>query len=307
MEHIRKPEWLKVKIGGMRCGKVGQALQTYGLNTVCEQAGCPNQGECSQAGTATFMLLGNSCTRNCTFCKVTSSQPEPVDPEEPGNIARAAKDLGLRHVVVTSVTRDDLPDGGAAHFAQTIRALRESSPGVSIEVLVPDFQGDVDALQTVLDTGPDILNHNVETVPALYPAVRPQAVLERSLELLKNAKRWNGQVFTKSGFMVGLGETREQVLLLLQQLRDAGCDMVTIGQYLQPSAMHYLVAEYVHPEQFAAYKEQALQLGIPVVSSGPLVRSSYHAAVDFDALRAARMSSAPGQSPCNEGGHPADY
>lgn len=293
MEHLRKPEWLKVKIGGIRCGKVGQALRAYGLNTVCEQAGCPNQGECAGAGTATFMLLGNHCTRNCAFCKVTSSKPEPVDPQEPGNIARAAKDLGLRHVVVTSVTRDDLPDGGAAHFAQTIRAVRQSAPDASVEVLVPDFRGDANALQTVLDAGPDILNHNVETVPELYAAVRPQAIFERSLVLLARAKELDSRVFTKSGFMVGLGETPGQVGLLLGRLRDAGCDMVTIGQYLQPSPGHYPVAEYVHPEQFDAYRQQALQLGIPVVSSGPLVRSSYHASKDFAALRAEKSPALP--------------
>ncbi|MDR0841644.1 MAG: lipoyl synthase [Christensenellaceae bacterium] len=284
-DYIRKPEWLRTKIGVSRCGKVGRTLNEHGLNTVCEQADCPNQGECFRAGTATFMLLGQHCTRNCTFCKVTFAPPQPVDPNEPQEVALAIQEMGIQHAVITSVTRDDLPDGGAAHFAACVRAIREISPEVTVEVLIPDFQGDLDALCTVLAARPDILNHNVETVPALYAQVRPQADFERSLELLRRVKQYASGIYSKSGFMLGLGETPQQVSALLARLHEVGCDIVTMGQYLRPSIQHYPVQEYVHPDQFAAYKEEALALGIPCCVSGPLVRSSYHAKQDFDRLK----------------------
>lgn len=285
MEHLRKPEWLKIQKGRARGGKVSQTLENLHLNTVCEEAGCPNQGECFKSGTATFMLLGINCTRNCTFCKVTTAKPELVDEMEPNHVADAVESMKLHHVVITSVTRDDLPDGGANHFAKTIRAIKERTPQVTVEVLIPDFKGDKEALKTVLDANPDILNHNVETVPELYKEVRPQAIFKRSVELIENVKEMRPDIFTKSGFMVGLGETKEQVERLLEELHRAGCDIVTIGQYLQPSLKHYTVREYVHPDTFKAYKEQALSMGIPCVASGPLVRSSYHAAEDFEELK----------------------
>lgn len=281
MAHLRKPEWLKVKIGGFGCGKVEQILEQYGVNTVCEQAGCPNKSECFKNGTATFMLLGNYCTRNCTFCKVIHGLPQPLDGDEPDKVAKAAAELGLRHLVVTSVTRDDLSDGGAGHFAATINSVRNRNPGTIIEVLIPDFQGDEPALRTVLNAQPDILNHNIETVPGLYSEVRPKAVFTRSINLLRRVKEQTPFIFTKSGFMLGLGEEHEQVISLLKELHSAGCDIVTIGQYLQPSLQHYPVREYVHPDRFKEYRDIALSIGIPCVASGPLIRSSYHAEDDF--------------------------
>jgi len=284
MEHLRKPEWLKIEKGRSGCGRVSRILKANNLNSVCTAAGCPNQGECFKSGTATFMLLGKNCTRNCTFCQVTKDQPGPVDEMEPIHVAEAVKEMGLEHVVITSVTRDDLPDGGAGHFARTIEAVRNASPNVTVEVLIPDFKGDIDSLITVVEASPDILNHNVETVPELYDLVRPMAYFERSIELLIRAKQIKNDIYTKSGFMVGLGETREQVSALLMRLHQAGCDMVTIGQYLQPSLQHYKVREYVHPDVFMQYKEEAIRIGIPCAASGPLVRSSYHAKEDYTRL-----------------------
>jgi len=285
MAYLRKPEWLKIEKGKSQCGKVSRILQANNLNSVCAEAGCPNQGECFKSGTATFMLLGKRCTRNCTFCQVTKDQPEPVDDREPFHVANAVKEMGLEHVVITSVTRDDLPDGGAGHFVRTIEAVRTTSPDITIEVLIPDFKGSMEALTTVMEASPDILNHNVETVPGLYDLVRPMADFDRSIELLTRAKQIKNTVYTKSGFMVGLGETREQVSALLMRLQQAGCDMVTIGQYLQPSALHYKVREYVHPDVFLQYKEEAIRIGIPCAASGPLVRSSYHAKEDYMRLQ----------------------
>lgn len=292
MEHLRKPEWLKVEKGRGQCGKVSRILLKNNLNSVCSEAGCPNQGECFKSGTATFMLLGKYCTRNCTFCQVAKADPEPVDVNEPEHVAAAVKELGLEHVVITSVTRDDLPDGGAGHFARTIAAVRRETPQVMIEVLIPDFEGDASALKTVIDARPDILNHNVETVPELYSQVRPKAVFARSVELLFQAKQIDPGICTKSGFMVGLGETGEQVARLLETLHQAGCDMVTIGQYLQPSGQHYQVREYVHPDVFETYRQRAYQIGIPCVASGPLVRSSYHAREDYLSLKSGNKTAA---------------
>jgi lipoic acid synthetase len=251
-----------------------------GLHTVCQSARCPNLGECFGRGTATFLILGNRCTRDCRFCAIEHGLPAPPAPDEPRRVAQAAARLGLRHVVVTSVTRDDLPDGGAGQFAATVRAIRELLPGARVEVLVPDFGGDWEALQLVLVVAPEVLNHNVETVPRLYPQARPQADYQRSLALLRRAGEASasGGLLTKSGLMVGLGESEEEVLGVLADLHCAGVAAITIGQYLQPTRSHLPVAEYVSPRRFEAYARQAQAMGFRHVMSGPLVRSSYHAA-----------------------------
>lgn len=271
----RKPPWLKKRmtVNGSY-GEVLKSLRTLSLHTVCQEARCPNHFECFSEGTATFMILGDRCTRNCGFCAVRFGSPLEADPTEPQRITEAVRRLELEHVVITSVTRDDLPDGGAGHFAATVGAIRGQCRGVSIEVLIPDFQGDRTALETVLAAQPEVLNHNVETVPRIYPTVRPQAVYDRSIELLRRARETSGAV-VKSGFMLGLGETESEVTSLLYDLKEAGCDIVTIGQYLSPSASHAPVAEYVPPDQFERYAEVAREIGIPTVASGPFVRSSY--------------------------------
>lgn len=273
----RKPEWLRVKLqGAEKSHQVKEMLNRLSLHTVCQEANCPNLIECFGRKTATFMILGSVCTRNCTFCNVTKGHTQAVDPQEPTHVAEAVKELGLKHAVITSVTRDDLPDGGAGHFAKVIEKLRATE--VIVEVLIPDFQGDRQALATVLQAKPHILNHNIETVPRLYPTVRPKASYARSLELLKNAKEIDASIFTKSGIMVGLGEQAAEVMAVLRDLRDVGCDLLTIGQYLAPSAKHHEVIEYIHPDQFKKYKEAAYHMGYKYVASDPLVRSSYHAA-----------------------------
>lgn len=284
---IPKPEWLRVKGGTAQSDQVTHMLRTLGLHTVCEEAQCPNRGECFNKRTATFMLLGSHCTRNCTFCTVTKANPCAPDPKEPEMVARAVAELGLRHVVVTSVTRDDLPDGGAAHFAQTIKAIRGlhlHSGAPIIEVLIPDFQGSRQALEQVINAAPDILNHNVETVPRLYKEVRPMAVYARSLELLRRVLEGAPGIYTKSGIMVGLGETHEEVLAVMRDLRAAGCRLLTVGQYLAPSKAHHPVMEYITPEEFAQYKREAEALGFLGVASAPLVRSSYMAEESFRAV-----------------------
>ncbi|MEI7884665.1 MAG: lipoyl synthase [Clostridia bacterium] len=284
MSYLRKPEWLKIAKGAPRCGHVNEILVRHHLNTVCEQAGCPNRGECYKSGTATFMLLGKNCTRNCRFCKVTKDSPEQLDPHEPLNVAKAVAEMQISHAVITSVTRDDLEDGGAEHFAKTILAIRELSPSTTIEVLIPDFEGNEQALRLVVNAKPEIINHNVETVPALYPDVRPMAIFNRSLELLGLVKKIDDSIITKSGLMVGLGETATQVAELLHSLRSVNCDIVTIGQYLQPSKEHLQLVEYIRPDQFKKYEELAYKLGFKYVASGPLVRSSYHAGDGLHAM-----------------------
>ncbi|MBI5344582.1 MAG: lipoyl synthase [Deltaproteobacteria bacterium] len=255
---------------------VKSVLRKRGLHTVCESARCPNIGECFSKPTATFMILGDVCSRSCGFCSVEKrGVPLEVDTREPGSVALAARDMGLKHVVVTSVTRDDLADGGAGQFALTIKAIKDTIRDISIEVLIPDFNGDEKALKTVMDAGPDILNHNMETVPALYPLVRPQADYKRSLKVIRSSR--SAGVKTKSGIMVGLGETRAEVRALLRDLLGAGCDAVTIGQYLQPTRGNLPVMEYVHPEIFAEYEAYGKEIGIRHVYSGPFVRSSYNA------------------------------
>ncbi|TRZ48030.1 MAG: lipoyl synthase [Dehalococcoidia bacterium] len=277
--YTRRPEWLRLSpldptvLAPMR--KLTRALK---LHTVCESAQCPNRTECFAEGTATFMLLGDICTRNCTFCAVKKGKPLPPDPQEPEHIVEAVSKLGLRYVVITSVTRDDLPDGGASHFAQTIEAIRSYNAEISVEVLIPDFRGALSALQTVTDASPTVLNHNVETVPRLYPEVRPQAKYQRSLELLKQAKLLNGELLTKSGLMLGLGESRQEVIEVMADLRQAGCDILTIGQYLQPSLRHYKLVRYIPLKEFEEYQNIGRETGFAFVFSGPLVRSSFHAA-----------------------------
>ncbi|AQS58136.1 lipoyl synthase [Desulforamulus ferrireducens] len=273
----RKPAWLRVKLqGAEKTHEVKGMLNRLSLHTVCQEANCPNLIECFGRKTATFMILGSVCTRNCTFCNVTKGAPQGIDPDEPAKVAQAVKELGLKHAVITSVTRDDLPDGGAGHFAEVIQRLRATK--VIVEVLIPDLQGSREALATIIQAKPHILNHNVETVPRLYPTVRPKASYSRSLELLKNAKELAAPIFTKSGIMVGLGEQEEEVIQVMRDLRAVDCDILTIGQYLAPSAKHHPVVEYIHPELFKKYKDTAYELGFKYVASDPLVRSSYHAA-----------------------------
>lgn len=281
----RKPKWLKKNMDFAALKEMEKMMESLSLNTVCSSADCPNRSECFKNHTATFMILGNICTRNCKFCSVPKGHGEILDKDEPKNVAQAAKQLGLKHVVVTSVTRDDLPDNGAGHFAQTIRKIRQYLPDSTIEVLIPDFQGDYDALKTVIDAKPDIINHNIETVKSLYDRVRPMAVYERSLELISRVKEYNPKIFTKSGAMVGLGETTEQMDEMMDDLLASGCDILTIGQYLNPSKDHLPVEEYITPEQFEDYKQIGLQKGFKYVASGPFVRSSYNALEGMDALR----------------------
>ena len=278
-EHRKhKPEWLRRRFSfNSSVTEVSDLLVNLNINTVCQEAHCPNQLECFGNHTATFMILGDHCTRNCTFCAVTCGSPEPPDPDEPNRVAQAVSHLGLKYVVLTSVTRDDLPDGGADHFAATIKAIQEIGHEVFVEVLIPDFQGSVQALATVLAAAPAVLNHNLETVQRLYPAVRPQADYNRSLHLLAEVKRLAPDTVSKSGFMVGLGEKSEEVSILMGDLRKVGCDLVTIGQYLRPSKDHHPVIEYVPPNIFQAYKAEAQSLGFMGVASGPYVRSSYQA------------------------------
>jgi lipoic acid synthetase len=274
----KKPEWLRKKfIMNPNVAVVEGVLGELGLNTVCREALCPNCRECFTAGTATFIMMGTNCTRNCSFCNVRNGPPQPLDPNEPSRVALAVAELGLRYAVITSVTRDDLPDGGAAHFAEVIRAVGDASPQTAVEVLIPDFQGDEAALSVVAAANPAVISHNIETVAPLYPEVRPQADYRRSLKLLENIKRANPRVRSKSGVMLGLGETRGQLLELFDDLRDAGCELLTIGQYLAPSGNHHPVVEYVHPDMFNEYGEIAQRKGFSCVASAPFVRSSYRA------------------------------
>jgi lipoyl synthase len=272
-----RPDWLKVRApAGKRVEEVSAALARHGLRTVCREARCPNVGECWGAGTATVILLGDVCTRGCAFCSVTAGVPAPPDPAEPDRVARAAADLSWRHVVVTSVTRDDLPDGGAAHFAAVVRALRRDVPGATVELLVPDFAGDADALRRVVDAAPNILAHNVETVPRLYPVVRKGANYGRSLGLLRRAAAMRPSLSLKSGIMVGFGETEGEVVAVFRDLFASGCRSLTVGQYLPPSKDHLPLAEYVTPRQFEILAEAARAIGFDRVLSAPLVRSSYY-------------------------------
>jgi lipoic acid synthetase len=294
--YIRRPEWLKLT--ALEPGVLNRTTKftrDLKLHTVCESARCPNRTKCFTEGTATFMILGNTCTRNCTFCAVQHGRPEAPDPQEPGHIVEAVAKLGLRYVVVTSVTRDDLPDGGAAQFARTIKAIHEYDSDIAVEVLIPDFQGSASALQTVIDASPAVLNHNVETVLRLYPDVRPQAKYWRSLDLLKQAKLLDNTLLTKSGFMLGLGESRGEVIQVMADLRQAGCDLLTIGQYLQPSLQHHRLVRYVHPEEFEEFRVMGEKMGFVSVVSALLVRSSYHAA-EMHASATRKREQEPGRS-----------
>lgn len=275
---LRIPPWLRTplpKDSNYSC--TSGLIDDLNLNTVCQSAKCPNKWECYSKNVATFLIMGAVCTRNCAFCNIESGTIYPLEPDEPTRVAEAAKRLDLKHVVITSVTRDDLPDGGAAHFAATIRAVREALPACSVEVLTPDFQGNEEALQAVLDARPNIMNHNLETVPDLYSVIRPQADYQQSLDFLANSKRFAPDIPTKSGIMVGLGETDEQILPVLDDLAAIKCDIVTIGQYMQPTRHHPLVKRYVEPEVFEWYAEEGRKRGIRHMFSAPLVRSSYNA------------------------------
>ena len=289
----RKPSWLRMKRqGGADYNDVKRLLRSSSLNTVCESANCPNRGECFNSRTATFMLLGETCTRHCTFCNIPGGRVAPVDADEPRRVAEAVKELALKFAVVTSVNRDDLPDGGAAHFASTIRQIRRLNPGCGVEVLIPDFCGDPLALETVLLAAPEVLNHNLETVPRLYGAMRPQADYQRSLLVLRRARQFADSrelpIKVKTGIMVGVGETLDEVVELMRDAWEAGTQILTVGQYLQPTARHHQVVRYVEPDEFDEIARIGRNLGLEWVESGPMVRSSYHAREQSESSGAAR-------------------
>lgn len=272
----RKPEWLKIKLPrGFKASQVVEMLNERHIHTICSSGMCPNRAECWGNGTATFMLCGAVCTRNCRFCNVTGGKPDPLDPQEIEDIVRSVKELKLKHVVITSVTRDDLPDGGARHWATMIRRLHEECPGVTMEVLVPDMQGRTDLLDIILAEHPDVISHNLETVRRLTPEVRRVATYDRSLQVLEYLAKKGAN--TKSGIMLGLGETEEEVLQAMEDLRAVGCRIMTIGQYLQPSKLHYPVQDYIHPDKFEEYRLKGIEKGFAHIESAPMVRSSYHA------------------------------
>ena len=293
---LRKPDWIRVKVpaSSPQFAQTRQILRQHGLHTVCEEAGCPNISECWAGRHATMLIMGDTCTRACAFCNVRTGLPGALDPEEPHQVALAVGKLGLTHVVITSVDRDDLPDGGAAHFAATIRAIRAETPATTIEVLTPDFLRKDGALEIVLAAEPDIYNHNLETVASLYLRIRPGARYFHSIRLLQRVKELVPGMFTKSGIMVGLGEEREEVLQLMDDLRTADVDFLTIGQYLQPTRKHAEVKRYVEPQEFDAYRRLALGKGFLLVAASPLTRSSYHAGEDFARLKAARAAGGRG-------------
>ncbi len=285
----RKPAWIRVKAPmSQEYNETRQLMRGLKLHTVCEEAACPNIGECWKHKHATFMILGSICTRGCAFCNVETGKPNLLDPHEPENVADAVAQLGLHHVVVTSVDRDDLEDGGADHFARTIRAIRAAAPSTTIEILTPDFQKKKGAVETVVAAKPDVFNHNLETAPRLYPTIRPGARYFTSLQLLARVKELDPSIFTKSGIMVGLGETKEEVGQVMDDLRAADVDFMTIGQYLQPTAKHAAVDRFVTPEEFDGYTRLGRAKGFLMVAASPLTRSSYHAGADFERLRAAR-------------------
>src|SRR5215471_11853420 len=285
----RKPDWIRVKAPtGAGYAKTRDIVRAHGLHTVCEEAGCPNIGECWQQAHATMMIMGDTCTRACAFCNVRTGLPGPLNPAEPDNVGMAVAKLGLSHVVITSVDRDDLPDGGAAHFAATVGAIRAHSPGTTVEILTPDFLRKEGAVEMVMTAPPDVFNHNLETVPRLYLTVRPGARYFTSLKLLARVKELDPNAFTKSGLMVGLGETREEIMQVMDDLRAANVDFLTIGQYLQPTRKHAAVERFWTPDEFKGLEAIARAKGFLMVSASPLTRSSYHAGEDFAALKAAR-------------------
>jgi lipoic acid synthetase len=289
---LRKPDWIRVRVpaASAQYGETRRVLREHGLVTVCEEAACPNIGECWSQRHATMMIMGDTCTRACAFCNVATGLPKPLDAAEPENVAAAIAELALAHVVITSVDRDDLDDGGAEHFAETIRAIRARTPATTIEVLTPDFLRKEGAAETVVAAGPDIYNHNLETVPGLYLEIRPGARYFASLRLLQKVKELSPTMFTKSGIMVGLGEEREEVLQVMDDLRSADVDFLTIGQYLQPTRKHAEVKRFVPPDEFKALERTALAKGFLLASASPLTRSSYHAGEDFARLKAARLA-----------------
>ncbi|MFI4933711.1 MAG: lipoyl synthase [Caulobacterales bacterium] len=290
---LRKPEWLKVRApGSPGYSATRRIVREHGLTTVCEEAGCPNIGECWEKSHATMMIMGETCTRACGFCNVATGKPGPLDPTEPSRVAEAVAKMGLKHVVITSVDRDDLIDGGAEHFARTVAAIRAAAPAATIEILTPDFLRKSGAAERVIAAKPDVFNHNLETVPRLYLSIRPGARYYASLRLLERVKEDDPDQFTKSGLMVGLGETREEVMQVMDDMRCAGVDFITIGQYLQPSRKHAPIDRFVPPEEFKALETIAYAKGFLMVAASPLTRSSHHAGEDFERLRAARRAAA---------------
>ena len=289
---LRKPEWLRVRApGSPGYNATREIVKSHGLVTVCEEAACPNIGECWSKSHATMMIMGEICTRACAFCNVATGRPNPLDPTEPARVGDAVAKMGLKHVVITSVDRDDLTDGGAAHFAAVVRAIRAAAPGTTIEILTPDFlRKPVSAAHEVIDSKPDVFNHNLETVPRLYLSIRPGARYYHSLRLLERVKERDPTQFTKSGVMVGLGEAKEEVMQVMDDMRSAGVDFITIRQYLQPTRKHAAIDRFVHPDEFAAYEEIARAKGFLMVSASPLTRSSHHAGEDFARLQAARIA-----------------
>jgi lipoic acid synthetase len=295
---LEKPPWLRKKLPiGTMVDLISNEMSESRLHTICQEAACPNQGECFSKGVATFLIMGNVCTRNCHFCAVKSGKPEPLDYQEAQRIVQEIKKLGLRFVVITSVTRDDLPDGGAHHFSDMIKLIRQQCQGVKIEVLIPDFKGNKYSIDHVVLSGPEVLNHNVETIPRLYPKIRPEGDYQRSLELIKRVKKSNSSIITKSGLMVGLGESKQEVISVLHDLHAAHCDTLTIGQYLCPSNKHYPVAEYIKPQVFDVYKETALKIGFKSVIASSFARSSFMAETSYTLAREA--NSTPISSNCN--------
>ncbi len=294
----RKPDWIRVKAPTSReYQETRDLMRGLKLNTVCEEAACPNIGECWSKKHATVMILGSVCTRACAFCNIATGRPDKLDPHEPEHVAEAVQKMRLSHVVITSVDRDDLDDGGAGHFARVIRAVRAASPGTTIEVLTPDFMRKDGALEVVVEARPDVFNHNLETVPRLYPTIRPGARYFHSLRLLADVKRLDPSIFTKSGIMVGLGETKEEVMQVMDDLRSADVDFMTIGQYLQPTPKHAAIDRFVTPEEFDSYKTIGYAKGFLMIASTPLTRSSYHAGEDFERMRAARAQKLTAAAP----------
>jgi len=296
---LRKPNWIRVRVPTdlREFGATRRIMREHALHTVCEEAACPNIGECWQQRHVTVLIMGDICTRACAFCNVATGLAKPLDPAEPDNVAAAVAKLALAHVVITSVDRDDLPDGGAEHFAQTIRAIRARAPAITIEVLTPDFLRKEGAVETVVEAGPDIYNHNLETVPGLYLKIRPGARYFASLRLLQRVKELSPTMFTKSGIMVGLGEEREEVLQVMDDLRSAEVDFITIGQYLQPTRKHAEVKRFVSPDEFKALAKTALAKGFLLASASPLTRSSHHAGADFARLKTARLAAQEARRP----------
>jgi lipoic acid synthetase len=288
---LRKPDWIRVKAPVSKgFTETQKIVRSKNLHTVCEEAACPNIGECWDKKHATMMIMGDTCTRACAFCNVKTGLPSALDPQEPAHVGEAVAEMGLKHVVITSVDRDDLTDGGAEHFAAVVRAIRERAPGTTIEILTPDFLRKDGAAEIVIDSKPDVFNHNLETVPRLYLSIRPGARYFHSMRLLEKVKERDPQMFTKSGIMVGLGETREEVMQVMDDMRSAGVDFITIGQYLQPTRKHAAVDRFVHPDEFKSYEMLARAKGFLMVSASPLTRSSHHAGEDFAKLQAARAA-----------------